>query len=154
MTILAIDPGTRQSAYVLMDPVMYRILEKGILQNEEAILRFRDIDPFEAVIEHVQSYGMPVGEEIFTTVRWIGAFWWALESLRCKVSFAFRKDIKIHLCGTSRAKDANIRQRLIDIYGGKEKAIGRKATPGPLYGFKADMWAALACGVYYRDMKR
>jgi hypothetical protein len=31
-------------------------------------------------------------------------------------------------------------------------AVGLKATPGPLYGFKKDMWAALAVAVTYERM--
>lgn len=63
----------------------------------------------------------------------------------------FRRDIKLHLCNSVRAKDANIRQALIDRYGGKEKAIGKKKSPGPLYGIKSHMWAALALAVTYHD---
>jgi hypothetical protein len=48
-----------------------------------------------------------------------------------------------------KAKDANIRQALIDIYGGNDKAIGNKKTPGPLYGIKGDLWAALAVAVTF-----
>ena len=47
-----------------------------------------------------------------------------------------------------RAKDSNIRQALLDLYGGdKRKAIGIKAEPGPLYGIKSHMWAALGVAV-------
>jgi len=53
-----------------------------------------------------------------------------------------------------RAKDANIRQALIDRYGpGKDKAIGQKKTPGPLYGFKSHEWAALAVAVTWMDQQ-
>lgn len=34
---------------------------------------------------------------------------------------------------------------------GKEKAIGKKATPGPLYGVVGDEWAALAVAVTWWD---
>ena len=61
-----------------------------------------------------------------------------------------RKAVKIHLCGSMRAKDPNIRQALIDRYGGSS-AIGRKATPGPLYGVAGDVWAALAVAVTHAD---
>jgi hypothetical protein len=50
-----------------------------------------------------------------------------------------------HLCEFVRANDANIRAALIDRFGpGKDKAVGRKATPGPLFGLKGDEWSALA----------
>ena len=64
----------------------------------------------------------------------------------------YRKDVKLHLCGSPRAKDSNIRQALIDRFGpGKEKAIGLKKTPGPLYGVKSHVWAALAVAVTHLD---
>jgi hypothetical protein len=43
-----------------------------------------------------------------------------------------------------RAKDANIRQALIDKIGPQ----GTKAQPGPTYGIKSHSWAALAVAVY------
>jgi hypothetical protein len=58
----------------------------------------------------------------------------------------------LQLCGSSRANDATIRQALLDRYGpGREKAVGTKANPGPLYGIKADLWQALALAVTYSD---
>jgi hypothetical protein len=55
--------------------------------------------------------------------------------------------VKLHLCESVRANDSNIRAALIDRFGpGKEKAVGRKATPGPLFGLKGDEWSALAIG--------
>jgi len=56
----------------------------------------------------------------------------------------FRKDIKLHLCGTNKAKDANVRQALIDCLG----PPGTKKSPGPTYGIKSHLWAALALAVY------
>lgn len=38
---------------------------------------------------------------------------------------------------------------LIDRFGGKDAAIGRKATPGPLYGITKDLWSALAIAITY-----
>jgi hypothetical protein len=59
-----------------------------------------------------------------------------------------RRVVKLALCGDSRAKDANIRQALIDRFGGSA-AVGRKAAPGPLYGIHRDVWSALAIAVTY-----
>jgi len=58
--------------------------------------------------------------------------------------------VKLHLCGSARAKDTNIRQALIDRYGGSA-AIGKKAAPGPLYGVSKDVWSALAVAVTAAD---
>lgn len=41
-----------------------------------------------------------------------------------------RLKVKVHLCHDSRAKDANIRQAILDRFGGKAVAIGSKRQPG------------------------
>lgn len=151
MLILAIDPGFTQSALVLLNTDTQEILYKAILPNQECFLAFErkafniiDI----VVIEQIASMGMAVGESIFETAVWTGRFWQMLNSLGYKVERIKRNEIKNILCGTSRAKDANIRQRLIDIFGEQ----GTKKNPGKTYGMKADMWAALAVAVAW-DMK-
>jgi hypothetical protein len=62
-----------------------------------------------------------------------------------------RATVKAHLCRSAKAKDSNVRQALIDLFGGKENAIGTKKTPGPLYGISGDVWAALAVAVTWYD---
>ena len=58
--------------------------------------------------------------------------------------------MKLQLCRDSRAKDANIRQALIDRYGGP----GAIKKGGPLYKVSKDAWAALAVGVTYWETRR
>ena len=158
MTLLAIDPGTTRSAWV--NVVGDVLLGFGILPNEQLLTWFRVLDhPVEegidqVVIEKVESYGMAVGAEIFETVFWSGRFAEAAEPL--SVHRIGRKAVKLHLCGDTRAKDSNIRQALIDRYGGvegKRAAVGLKASPGPLYGVSKDVWAALAVAVTYADQR-
>ena len=62
--------------------------------------------------------------------------------------------MKLNLCGNPRAKDANIRQAIIDRFGGKAAAIGTKKNPGPLYGVSGDVWAAIAVGLTWQDRQR
>jgi len=90
----------------------------------------------------VASYGMPVGKEVFETCVWIGRFmqvWHDPDAVR----LIYRRDVKLHLCGSARAKDGNIRQALIDKLGPQ----GTKKAPGPTYGVKSHAWAALALAV-------
>jgi len=156
--ILAIDPGNEQSAFVLYDDGA--IDDFGKQANTE-ILEW--IDNREAwdpnhdcaaiAIEMIASYGMPVGREVFETCVWIGRLVQIADGLGVPVSLVYRKDVKLHLCNSPRANDATIRQALIDRYGGKDKAIGKKATPGPLYGISADVWSALAIAVTYAETR-
>lgn len=144
-TILAIDPGSSQSAWLKFDGA--RPGKFGITSNDVLVRALRTGGlPDVVVIEKVESYGMAVGAEVFDTVLWAGRF--AEAAHRVPVVMLPRRAVKLALCGDSRAKDANIRQALIDRFGG-QAAIGRKATPGPLYGISRDVWSALAIAVTY-----
>jgi hypothetical protein len=155
MTVLAIDPGSAQSAWVLYNAEGAR--QFAIAPND-AVRRLlqESLDAFAAeslVIEEIASYGMPVGREVFQTVRWAGRFEeTAINAGWPVVHYLPRRDVKLHLCGSARAKDANIRQALLDRFGGAQKAVGCKKTPGPLYGVSKDVWAALALAVTWDDL--
>jgi hypothetical protein len=124
--ILSIDPGTIQSAYVIWDNKKKNIKEKGIVSNEDMLKLIENNEDTEIVIEMVACYGMPVGKTTFETVLWIGRF----VQLAKKSTLVYRKDIKMYFCNTTRAKDSNVRQVLIDRFG----ETGTKKTPGKLYG--------------------
>lgn len=152
MNILAIDPGTIQSAIVAMDGAVPYYA--ATIKNDEMLSYIRDREPCldHIVIEMVACYGMPVGVEIFETVVWIGRF---IEAAGGDAHRLTRVDVKKHLCHkVVGVNDAVIRQRLIDKFGpGKEKAIGTRKRPGPLFGIKGDEWAALALGVTFSEQR-
>jgi hypothetical protein len=85
---------------------------------------------------------------------WIGRFVQVFGSEKSHP--VFRKDVKMHLCGTTKAKDGNIRQAIIDMYdgsgGGKIKQIGTKAQPGPLYGVSTHIWPAIGVGMTFQGV--
>ena len=150
--IFAIDPGPSQSAWVAYNPATDGLRAFAKTTNEEMVAILRDSlseDISAVVIEKVEGYGMPVGVEVFDTVYWSGRFAQAADPL--PVHRIGRKAVKLHLCQSMRAKDPNIRQALIDRYG--PDAIGRKASPGPLYGVSGDVWAALAVAVTWADIQ-
>jgi hypothetical protein len=65
-----------------------------------------------------------------------------------------RPKIKLHLCHTNRCGNPAVRTALLDLYGGKGDAIGKKATPGPLYkvkGHGGHMWSAMAIYETFKD---
>jgi hypothetical protein len=152
--ILALDPGPTETAFIEYDGEKPR--NWGIAPNDTSIeggmLDLLDAMSNQMVIEHlaiegIACYGMAVGKETFDTCIWIGRF---IEAWGRQWSLVYRPDVKLHLCKSARAKDANVRQALIDKFGPtKEKAVGVKASPGPLYGIKSHCWSALAVAVTY-----
>lgn len=98
----------------------------------------------------IASYGMAVGKEVFETCVWIGRFRQIAESQDIEAKYIYRKDEKMNLCNSMKAKDSNIRQALIDRFG----PVGTKRNPGWFYRFKSDIWSAYAVGITYIDMKK
>lgn len=143
-SILAIDPGPTESGIVLWD----NGVQIAKVENNEQ-LRF-ELQTFAkyridlCAIEMIACYGMPVGKETFETCVWIGRF---IECCMVKPHLVYRRDIKHHLCNSAKAKDANIRQALIDKHG----APGTKKAPGVTYGITGHLWAALAVADYALD---
>jgi hypothetical protein len=142
VTILALDPGPTDSAFVLWDGA--RVIEAAHWPNADIrqVLIGREYDL--AACEMIASYGMAVGKSVFETCVWIGRF---VEVARVEPRLVYRRDAKLHLCHSPRAKDANVRQALIDRLGPQ----GTKKNPGPTYGMKSHLWAALAVGVFAWD---
>lgn len=101
------------------------------------------------VIEMIASMGMPVGAEVFDTCVWIGRY---IQAFNGPHSLVKRQQVKLHMCNSPRANDATIRQAVIDKFGGKDKAIGKRASPGPLYGVSGDVWQALALAITWSEM--
>ena len=149
--IRAIDPGPVRSAYVDWDGD--RIHNFGIFEN---MLSYHMIDDVpHTVIEMIASYGMPVGRDVFETAFWIGRFWEQYTSRGCGCSLLYRKDVKMHLCGTNRAKDSNITTAIVDRFDPNREygkyGKGTKNKPGMFYGFSKDVWAAFALALTYYD---
>lgn len=163
--IFAIDPGNEYSAYVLLSDTL-SVYDKGKVTNEELLKVINRIFYMNVVdsklipnvehvaIEMVASYGMAVGKSIFDTCVWIGRFYQAIsEQSNTNPTFIYRKDEKMCLCGSMKAKDANIRQALIDRFAKHDLKNGKgtKSNPDWFYGFKADIWAAYAVAITYHD---
>jgi hypothetical protein len=136
MIIFAIDPGNEKSAFVLYDTEQKIIIDKRILDNGLLLVYMRDVVYDELAIEMIASYGMPVGKTVFDTCLWVGRFVQA--ALPCKAHLIYRKDEKMFLCASMKAKDSNIRQALIDL-------LGKETTKG----CSKDIWAALAVAITF-----
>lgn len=157
--ILAIDPGPMESAYVKINgdckPVDFGKLHN--LEMKRYLYRADNVHLDHVAIEMVGSYGMSVGADVFETCVWIGRFYEILDAtLGIEAELIKRLAIKIHLCGSAKAKDPNIAQALVDRFAPMEpnKGKGTKINPGWFYGFRADIWQAYALAVYAADQRK
>lgn len=158
MRLLALDPGNKESGYVVYDTDACLPLHWAKLTNAETLGVLDNATDCDALaIETIQSFGMAVGQTTFDTCIWGGRFLQRWLDTRGGDDAAqpirvYRKDVKVHLCGTHRGKDTNILAALMNRYGGdRRSAVGIKAAPGPLYGFKADCWSALAVAIFVSE---
>lgn len=157
MKLLAVDPGSADSAYVVMGEDYKPILHEKV-PNETLLSRiqtdFQDLCLTDMAVEMIASYGMPVGKEVFETCVWIGRFLQGAEYIPVK-RFIYRKDEKMNLCHSMKAKDSNIICALIDRFAPNmpNRGKGSKKLPGWFYGFSKDVWQAYAVGTTYLDLK-
>lgn len=155
MTILAIDPGNIDSAFTIWNGE--NIMEFGKVKNEELLCLIKNKSyPFDEVaIEMIASYGMPVGREVFDTCVWIGRFIQESKNINIMITQIYRKDIKVHICNSTKAKDSNVIQSLVDRFANTNKygkyGKGTVKNKGFFFGFSEDIWQAFAVAVYHFD---
>ena len=151
MKILAIDAGNTYSGAAIVELPEFRLVWFGKLPNEEIYDVVKNFKIDEVALEMVACYGMPVGRDVFETCVWIGRF---IEQLKDKkISFVYRKDEKMCLCGSLKAKDSNIRQALINRYAKHDFKTGKgtKKNPDVFYGVANDVWQAIAVAVTHYE---
>lgn len=155
--VLAIDPGNIESGFVIAEydeNDITHVLRVGKVENAEMMQIIAESAGMDFAIEMIAGMGMTVGKEVFDTCVWIGRFWErALTRDFRTMRYIYRREEKLCLCGSARAKDANIRQALADRYAPGQPNFGKgtKKLPGFFFGFSADMWAAMAVSTTYYD---
>lgn len=159
MHYLGIDPGTTETAYCLVDEQMHP-LGFAKVSNEEmvAILNriIEDYSDLEIAIEHIESFGMAVGQTVFETAYFIGRLTEICAVNGIEIARIYRHEEKMAICHSAKANDATIKRQLIDIYAEhpeKNYGKGSKKEPDFFYGFKADCWSAFAVIHTYRRKK-
>ena len=119
MRVFAIDPGPTKSGWCLLEDGAPT--DWGWDDNDVLITEMHADSTL--VIEDIGNYGMAVGRDTFDTCKWMGRF---DQAHATDAIFIPRPTIKTHLCGVASAKDGNVRQALIDRFGGNEVAVGGK----------------------------
>lgn len=159
--ILACDPGTRYSGVVLYDPATMSLLEHGKLHNRDCLEFIKShlqsskpIGDCIFVAEMLAGMGARVGYEVFESATWLGRF--IETAVGCGTRYALMKRVAVKAQFDNAKNDAMVREALIERFpatgGGSTPQIGIKKQPGPLYGVKKDVWAALAVAVAYFDV--
>ena len=152
--ILAIDPGTTQSAYCVMESDnMSRLLDKGKVDNERIIEIVQEGYFDVVVVECFKSYGMGVGDSVFETAYLIGRIMQIAGPLFERI---YRHEVKINLCHTMKSKDSNVRRALIDRFAAHDfaRGTGTKKNPDFFYGVSDDIWSAIGICVTWIDIKK
>lgn len=176
--IFSVDPGSKASAWMRYDGV--KPIGFGKWENFELLQHLRHAEPDSSllVVESMVSYGMTVGDDVFSTCMYIGRLLEAWDHRGGDWKILKRPEIKMHVCHAVRATDKDIREALIQRWGGVDKAIGGTkcltckgrgstkkapcvfcastgyATPvGPLHGIASDCWSALAIAVTASDTR-
>lgn len=137
MITIGIDPGNKETAIVEIENG--KITNHFYVKNDDAVAILESYysgEKYSVYCEMIASYGMPVGKSIFDTCLIIGRIIQVLPNAK----LITRNAVKNAICHNSKAKDSNIRQALIDIYG----EAGTKKNQGATYGISGDKWAALA----------
>lgn len=174
--ILAIDPGTEKSGYVIVEhneEEILKVIECGKIDNHELLSKIYGLrygmsctcrnTNYRLVIEKMTSYGARVGREVFDTCVWMGRFEEAASNPHLgrygfsDIQYVDRREEKKTICGTIKANDSTVAQALISKYAPdtSNRGKGTKKSPGFFYGFAGDMWQAFAVAVtYFTKVKR
>jgi len=141
MIYIGIDPGPDYVAWAMIIDDNYPVhrLMSGTGRIDECFLsgRSRIEDGKYIAVEVLECFGMPIGKSTIETAYTIGAI---LDRFRGEVLRITKNQTQLCLCRTTKAKDANMKRALKDIYG----EPGTKKNPGGTYGFKNHTWDALA----------
>lgn len=177
MKFLAIDPGTIQSAYVVLDDA-YQILSADKVVNSvilDIIAETPGLD--RVVIEDMEprytsgdrsAAGAVMGTSTIQTLKWMGQFERQATLRGLPVGWICRRDERSALIPTKKNglpplppgapahADGQIRAALIQRFARYDTATGKgtKKEPDTFYGFAGDMWQAMAVGVTWLDREK
>lgn len=162
MRIFSIDPGNVETGWARVtiagDDIIV-VEEKAKSPNDDiysALYRAKLSGIDTVVIERVASFGMAVGKTIFDTCIWIGRFTQMAINLGMNVEYVYRQEEKMAICHDMRAKDANIRQALIDRFALHDfkRGTGTKDNKDVFYQVSKDVWSAIAVAVTYYEREK
>lgn len=127
---LNIDPGPTHSGVCFYDLARAVPTAFGWLTNAEVLDRIRHgrkLGFTHCIVERIKARGMAVGHQAaFDTAEYAGRCLQRAEDCGLTAEGLYQDDVRLHVCGTMRAKPSNIRAALIDRFGGE--AATKKST--------------------------
>jgi len=147
--IVAIDPGPRTSGLVVYDKGNILRAEKAAtLDDVRECIQWRACEVtsqagLTVVCERTQA-GPPSTQVVLTT-EVVGRIQEMCHRYGIDLHLYYRRQVLQALnCARKGNKDSLVRMACIEMHGGdKATAIGKKASPGPLYGVSSHAWQAL-----------
>lgn len=155
MTIIAIDPGTTQSAMLIWDGQVKHaeISPNADIRRRIMSLAAEDRPEILMAVEGLSCYGNPVGKETFETAMFIGRLQEIWEGYAHPLRLVYRRAVMKHLGADKKTRadksksDSRVRRALISKFGG----IQETKKGGKLYGITSHLWSALAIAVYAEE---
>lgn len=157
---IAIDPGNEESGWVVALKDNSKLIYKNKDKNTILYKKFQEFIKNEQVlrvgIEYPSSYGMPVNQTLLDTCTICGILLQICKENNISVDLIFRKSVKMFLCNSVRAKDAEVNSRVRE-YIGEDYTLKKpnyyywneevEKNSGARYA-NNDMYAALAVLLY------
>jgi hypothetical protein len=145
--VVGIDPGDTQSAYAVVD-AHYEVVEADKVENEALALFLKcTLVDTHVVVEGIQSYGMPVGRNVFDTCYQIGRILQICDDLGLPWTIYNRPEYTKAICGVQKISDSVLRQALLLRFGGDKKGEPLNKLKG-----STDKRSAFAIAAYHLDV--
>lgn len=157
LKILSIDPGPVNSGFAVFLDGSLQQAGKASNVDLRSLIRCLATEPSRMVVVIEGMRNPHADEQTFKTCYEIGRFVEKAETIGVSTVLVYRHEIKKHWLGTVKGGDKEIREALVEHYGGwvqvptKTKNARnpfRNEPPAALKDVKADAWSALAIGLY------
>lgn len=154
--IMGIDPGPEKSGVVIVsDDRCLSPSYFGHCPNDDVL--HKGVKPHRVIIEEVVPYyakkgSMCIGVPLLKTCEATGRFIERCDYMDIPCELLTTPTIRTRLCNSRKVGRPEVKQAIYDYYGGKEVAVGKKNSPGPLYCLKGQpdhVWSALAVAMAY-----
>lgn len=157
MLILALDVGTTETGYAVVESESRKPLVFGKILNEDLLEAIEHKLTFDKMVyEQFVSYGMPVGSTTLESIKWNGRFIQKVKDLYPSVDIynITRVEERKIICNSMKSGDMEVKHALIERFAPLTSNYGKgtKKNKGFFYGFSKDVWSAYAVATTYLDL--